>query len=337
MFESHVGTDVMIIGAGIAGLLAAHVLTEKGVDCIVVDKGESVGGRLATRRIGSGVADHGAQFFTVRDSVFQSWIDKWIEADLVYIWSRGWSDASLSEPEYDSYPRYAAHGGMSALMKYLAKDLKDVRTQVQIATATHDEHGWVFQDMTGNIFVSKFLLMTPPVPQSLHILDEGATTLNTADMSVLSKIDYAPSLTGLFWVDGVVRFPLPGAVQRKQSLISWLADNKQKGISPEATIITIQASDQYSTQMWGAADERILKALQTDLELYMDDGAKIVEAQLKRWKYAVPKYIHPERCMVAQDKLGLVFAGDAFGGPRVEGAALSGLEAGKQLLNLLSR
>lgn len=337
MFESHVSTDVMIVGAGIAGLMAAQVLTEQGIECIVLEKAAQVGGRLATQKLGSGLADSGAQFFTVRDSAFQAWVDQWIEAELVYVWSHGWSDASLSEPTYDGHPRYAVRGGMHALTQHIAKDLPNIRTKTEMATATHDEQGWVFQDQDGGIYASKALLLTSPVPQSLYLLDQGATTLHSDDFKLLSKIEYAPSLTGLFQIDGVIRIPTPGAIQRKKSQISWIADNKQKGISSNATVITIQASDQYSAQMWGSDNERILKALRTELELYMDDGTTIREAQLKRWQYAVPKHIHPERYMVAKDNLALIFAGDAFGGPRIEGAALSGLDAGQRIRDIIKR
>ena len=335
MFESHVNTDVMIIGGGMVGLMAANILTDKGIDCIIVEKAKSVGGRLASRRIGPGLADHGAQFFTVRDSAFQAYVDQWLEEELIYIWSHGWSDGSLAEPSFDGFPRYASHGGMNALMKHIAKDLKDIRLNTRMVTATRDEEGWVFQDEESNIFVSKGLILTPPVPQALEILEEGATILKDVEMEALKKIEYVPSLTGLFWVEGTVRLPNPGAVQRRKSQISWLADNQQKGISPDATIITLQASEQYSKQMWSAPDERIINALRTDLELYMDANATIREAQLKRWRYAGPETTHPERCMVAGDNPALIFAGDAFGGPRTEGAALSGITAGQKMLELL--
>ena len=59
-------SDVLIIGAGLAGLMAANSLKEQGWQVTLVDKGRSVGGRLATRRIGPGRADHGTQFFTAR-------------------------------------------------------------------------------------------------------------------------------------------------------------------------------------------------------------------------------------------------------------------------------
>lgn len=336
MLETHVSTDVLIIGAGISGLMAARILQEKGVKVIVVDKGRSVGGRLATRRIGEGVADHGAQFFTVREPQFQKYVDQWLADRVVYVWSYGWSDGSLQAPTpEEGHPRYAAYGGMNNLPKYLAKDVKDVRVNVRIVTATRDEEGWVFQDEEGNLYASKALVMTPPVPQALQILDDGATSLEDSDRKILKEIEYFPSLTGMFLIEGRVTLPLPGAVQRKNANIAWIADNKVKGISPNATLVTVQASDQYSNNMWSAPDDRVLNALHTDLNLYMDDDAIVKEAQLKRWRYATPTTVFPERCLVAKGDLSLVFAGDAFGGPRTEGAALSGLAAGKAMMQVL--
>src|SRR4051812_5903801 len=71
-------TDVLIVGAGLAGLMAGHVLADAGKRVVLLDKGRSVGGRMATRRIGGGLADHGAQFFTVRDPEFGKFVERWI-------------------------------------------------------------------------------------------------------------------------------------------------------------------------------------------------------------------------------------------------------------------
>lgn len=60
---------IVIVGAGLSGLVAARSLAASGHDVSVLDKGRGVGGRLATRRIGDAVLDHGAQFFTVRTDV----------------------------------------------------------------------------------------------------------------------------------------------------------------------------------------------------------------------------------------------------------------------------
>ena len=57
-------------------------------------------------------------------------------------------------------------------------------------------------------------------------------------------------------------------------------------------------------------------------------GAKVVEYQVKQWRYAIPEPTWPESTVIMEHENGrLVFAGDAFGGPRVEGAWLSGRTA----------
>ena len=56
--------SVVVVGAGISGLVCASELSQAGIDVTVVEMGRGPGGRLATRR-GSGLPfDHGTQYFT---------------------------------------------------------------------------------------------------------------------------------------------------------------------------------------------------------------------------------------------------------------------------------
>jgi hypothetical protein len=59
--------DVIVVGAGLSGLVAANGLEDAGYSVIVVDKGRSVGGRMATRRIQNGIA---ANIMTMRSVKF---------------------------------------------------------------------------------------------------------------------------------------------------------------------------------------------------------------------------------------------------------------------------
>jgi predicted NAD/FAD-dependent oxidoreductase len=52
---------------------------------------------------------------------------------------------------------------------------------------------------------------------------------------------------------------------------------------------------------------------------------EIENIQIHRWRYSQPARLHDESFLVAEGVQNLVFAGDAFAGPKVEGAALSGL------------
>ena len=335
--------DVAIVGAGICGLMAAAVLTTRGLNVALLDKGRSVGGRLATRRIGQGRADHGAQFFTVRSPLFAGWVERWQALGLVYQWATGWSDGSLADTPADGHPRYAVYGGMNALAKHLAEQVTlegaAIRTGVRVmavAPASKDEPGWELETADGAITVARAAVLTAPAPQSLAMIDAGQTRLAQGDRRALAAIDYAPCLCGLFSVRGGVALPAPGAVQRPDHDITWIADNQRKGISPEATIVTVHGGPAWSAAHYDESDAAVLPLLEDALRPWLDNGAEIVAGEVKRWRYAVPLTLHAERLLRADAPAPLYFGGDGFGGPRVEGAVLSGLAIGHALAGELA-
>lgn len=328
--------DVLIVGAGLSGLLAALRLRQAGHQVTVLDKARTTGGRLATRQIGPGLADSGAQFFTVREATFQHYVDEWQRTDLVYIWSTGWSDGSLiaSAPN-DGYPRYAVNGGMNALAQHLTNQLAaqgaTLLTERRITHVNQVGEGWQVTDEQHNQYTSATLILTPPVPQSLALLDAGGVKLSTDDRTALERITYAPCLCGLFWLEGEITLPEPGALQRPGTDLAWVANNQRKGISPAATLITVHAGPAYSATHYDVPEDELLATFQASLQPFMRGKVTLHAAQLKRWRYALPTVTHPARFLQAQGLPPLYFGGDAFGGPRVEGAALSGLAMGAAL------
>jgi protoporphyrinogen oxidase len=56
--------DFIIIGAGLAGLAAHHELLKKNYSVITLEDAGIPGGRVQTKKIGQGLSDTGAQFFT---------------------------------------------------------------------------------------------------------------------------------------------------------------------------------------------------------------------------------------------------------------------------------
>ncbi|MFN3334873.1 MAG: NAD(P)/FAD-dependent oxidoreductase [Caldilinea sp.] len=328
-------TDVLIIGAGMSGLMAASMLVAGGRRVMLLDKGRSVGGRLATRRLGAGRADHGAQFFTVRDPEFGAWVERWRAEGLVYVWSHGWSDGSLADAPPDGHPRYAVRDGMNRLAKHLAAQLAaqgaDILTDVRVTAVAPQDDGWLLTSEDGRSFTADAVIMTAPAPQTLALLDAGATPLTAGDRASLERIRYAPSLCGLYVVEGEVHLPAPGAVQRPDADFVWIADNRRKGISPEATVITVHASGEWSAAHYEAPDAELSEAFERALRPWLAADAWIVEEQIKRWRYAAPTVLHPERFLRIAAHAPLLIGGDAFGAPRVEGAALSGLAIGREM------
>ena len=56
--------------------------------------------------------------------------------------------------------------------------------------------------------------------------------------------------------------------------------------------------------------------------------------EVYRWRYSQPILSYPDPAVLVESPAPLVFAGDAFAGPRVEGATLSGMAAADKLLNI---
>ena len=66
--EKDIKTDVLIIGGGIAGLLTAHLLTEKGAECIVVEKD-----RICNKTTANTTAKITLQHGLCYDKIFKSY------------------------------------------------------------------------------------------------------------------------------------------------------------------------------------------------------------------------------------------------------------------------
>lgn len=328
--------DVLIVGAGMSGLMAAQTLRQRGYSVQLIEGGRSVGGRLATRRVGSGgLADHGAQFFTVRSDTLRSYVDRWLGQDLVYIWGMGWSDGSVKRTAGDGHARYACRGGMNALAKHLARDL-EVCVNRLVTKIEYSESGWTLEDSAGDIYQAGGLIMTPPVPEALALLTKNGVYLQEDDQKALQRIRFGPCLCGIHEIDGEVELPAPGAVQNFQANVYWVADNRAKGISQTA-IVTSHANANYSRQNWDAPEADIIRELESAVQPHLKEGARIVRTQLKKWRYSVPLTTHAHECLLANNLPPLVFAGDAFGGRgRVEGAFLSGIAAGNALADALA-
>jgi hypothetical protein len=322
--------QVIIVGAGVSGLIAAQQLYRKNIPTIVLDKGRSVGGRMATRRVGEkGVADHGAQFFTVRTPEFQEQVEQWMTLGLVSVWGHGWSDGSLKRTAGDGHPRYINSLGMNTLTQMMAQGL-DVRVNVEVSAIQWNGVNWLVKYGDGAVLTAAHLILTPPVPQSLKLLDNGHVQLAQTDRAALEKIEYGPCLCGIYTVKGDVNLPDPGAVQDFTKTVYWIADNQRKGISKER-VITLHTEARYSKQHYDAPETEAFALFDEALAPYLASNATITERQLKKWRYSIPLITHPHDILKAEG-LPLTFAGDAFGGRgRVEGAFISGLNAGQSL------
>lgn len=324
--------DVAIVGAGLSGLMAGRRLMGSGLSVALFESLPLTGGRAMTYPVGRGQADAGAQFFTARAPEFAAIVTQWLQDGLVFEWSRGWPDGSFDEAVADGYPRYAARGGFSMLAEQLAKDLPIYRSCPVDSLSIRGDRWIVTGPNLSSTIQARAVLLCLPVPEALSILVESGVAMPVEEYQTLSAIQYGRCLCGLFEVEGTDKIPFPGAVQRPEQNITWVADNLRKGVSPTSRTITAHAGRVVSQAYWAMDDAEVLAWVWAEIGGWFSADAQVTDARLIRWPYAVPLSIYPERYLLSALVPLLAFAGDAFDGPRVEGAVLSGLAAAEALL-----
>jgi predicted NAD/FAD-dependent oxidoreductase len=310
---------VVIVGAGIAGLMAAQSLVKNGHDVVVVDKGRSPGGRLATRRIDDATLDHGAQFFTVRDSLFESHVSEWITSGVVTEWCRGFDSTAQNN---DGFPRYRGVRGMTDIAKHLAQGLNIRFNTLAFSIVRGTTSKWQVNIDDGSALSADAIIVTCPLPQTYALLV-------TADIELpesMRRTEYDRTICLLAVLNQSSAVAKPGGLQNPDETFSFIADNAIKGIS-SAVALTLHTNPQFSLDHWDDQLEDVQQLLLKRAEPWIG-GATVQTSQIKKWRLATPLTIWPERYW-ANDMI--VLAGDAFGGPKIEGAALSGLAAANYL------
>jgi predicted NAD/FAD-dependent oxidoreductase len=314
---------VAVVGAGLAGLVAARSLAADH-DVVVFDKGRSVGGRLATRRIGAATLDHGAQFFTVRGDRLRQQADDWLDRGLAHVWCHGFAGRE------DGYPRYVGSTGMNSLAKDLAARL-DCRTDHFVFTLRRTEDAWeiVIDDATSHLVDA--LVVTCPIQQSWALLAQAELDLPEE----LFRRQYHRTIGLLAVLDRPSAVPHPGGVQFDPAdaaePFGFIGDNQAKGIST-VPAVTFHATQPWSVDHWDD-DLATLRSDLIDRAAPWVGAADLVEAQVKKWRFAGPVEPWPDPCWVEAEHR-VVLAGDLFAGPKFEGAFESGLAAADAIRDL---
>ncbi|MEY2832760.1 MAG: hypothetical protein RLZZ574_2018, partial [Cyanobacteriota bacterium] len=294
----------------------------RGINVTVLDKGKGIGGRLATRRMSydnstEGVFDYGTQYFSAKNPQFQVWVNDWLKHGVIKEWCQGFGQS-------DGKPRYCGVNGTRGIAEYLAQDL-DVHTNTKVVEIGYDSH-WLVKTEDEQQYQGEMLLLTLPVPQSLDLLDASLMVLPLDVRFALENISYHRCITVLALLEKPSNIPAPGGIALENNYLTWLADNHQKGISPDGYAMTLHASPGFSEDYWNSDDAEIAYKLLTTAADYLD--SPVIKYQVHRWRYSLPKTFHSEPYL-ALSEIPLLMAGDGFVAPNIEGAALSGIAVGE--------
>ena len=314
--------DILVIGAGLAGLSASRKLADKGYQVLVVDKGKSVGGRLASRSLESASFDYGAQFMTAKEPRFLDQVNNWVSDGTAELWFRGYPGRS------ENYKRWRGIPNMRELARSLAGAL-NIKTARQVLKITLQQTLWRVDFKDGKVIYANNILLTPPVPQSLEIIDRGNTKLNQDQRLRLQQLTYDPCIAMLALLEGPSKIAPPGILVPNSDDIDWISDNMKKGVSLIPSV-TIHASADFSKKHFNEDSDKMGKKIIKLSKPWL--GVAVKHFAIHRWRYSKPKYVDTERFMLIQNNPTLIIAGDAFAGPRVEGAFLSGYSAAEALI-----
>jgi predicted NAD/FAD-dependent oxidoreductase len=327
--------DVVVIGAGIAGLSAAQALQDAGLQVVVVEKSRGFGGRAASRSIEGARVDHGAQYFTVRGDPFAAQVAAWQGAEVVAPWGGGIyrqrPGGRAEPPTADAHPRYIAPEGMNALGKALADGLA-VRRERQVTRVRRSERGWLvgFDPPQANL-EARQLLITAPVPQALALLDRSE--LDPVAFERAQRVRYAPCFALMAGYADRHGIPPWSALRPEgEERLAFLAHDASKRPPPHPTTLVVHATPSWTRANYEGEPTEVTAALLAAAGDYWSAAPAAAWTRLHRWRYAQPEVSDPDPYAALAPALWL--AGDAYGGAagRIEGAFESGRAAAAALL-----
>lgn len=308
---------IAIVGAGVAGLACARVLSGGGLSPVIFDKSRGVGGRLATRRAEGGLQfDHGAPAIAAHEPMFAAEVQAATRAGAL----TAWPDAGPTS--------YVGQPGMSGFARHLALglDLRHAETATQVSVET----GQVALHFADEVLRFDQVILALPAPQILRLIgaDHGLS-------SALSRAQMSPCLTLMAALLPGLVADLPARVQNadEDGLQTILCDSAKPGRSSQAGQAWVAHAGQTLTRqhLEAPAEEIAAQMLPHLTKALGCDRAQIHYAVAHRWRYA--RVAHALGQAYVSDASGrLHCAGDWCLGPDAQDAWTSGAALGRAVL-----
>ncbi|MFN7135418.1 MAG: NAD(P)/FAD-dependent oxidoreductase, partial [Myxococcales bacterium] len=298
--------QVAVIGAGLAGTVAARSLADAGHEVVIWEKSRGVGGRTSSRRAGDGARfDHGAPFLHDGAAPLSG-----LPASAPH---------TVTLPDGTTSSQTVGIGAANAPAKDLASGL-DVRSSTRIVGITADGDRWALAAEHGAALGSfDAVIVTAPAPQAAELLQTAAPVL--ADRA--ASVAFDPCWAVMASWD--TPLGLPFSAVRDQGGARWaVADAPKPGRAPGERWVL------HATAAWSGAN----------LELDADEAAGLLLEEFSaslsaalpapahlaahRWRYAQPRaplsdlFLHQGTLLAAGDWCGGTTAGDAVRSGRGE-------------------
>jgi len=352
--SNQVEAEVAIVGAGLAGLIAAQRLHQSGYQVIVLEKSRGLGGRVATRRLPETSADHGLPYLSSLGPLSHQWLSRlhdrgdlhcWLTA--LHQWDASGSLTARSLPP--DQQGYIAVEGMSTIAHSLAEGLTIWRNR-QVVAMAWENSVWRITLASGRYpsdlplsLIAKALLLAIPAPQAYDLISPLiAEGLVPEDLAVLAQVTYQPCLTTIVGYPNLAaEMSLPWrtvAFSDHADLALTLWDSSKRS-QTSATLLVLHSTPTFAAAHLEAADLQLpgrllIQAAAQTLGSWINDPAWV---QVHRWRYARPDQTLAVPYLASTAPGLLVCGGDWCGGQGVESALASGFAAAGWVNQQLAR
>jgi hypothetical protein len=188
---------------------------------------------------------------------------------------------------------------------------------------------WRLLDAEGAVLgEADVVIAALPAPGAARLLAPHAPALAArADAAVMQ-----PCWATMVVFDGAVDAPWDGAFVNDDPVLAWAVRDGSKPHRPEPHAWVLHGTRAWSGAHDAAAPDTVRDAMLGAFATLV--GAPlppVLEATAHRWRHALPDPVLAEDAL-HDPTLGLGACGDWCGGPRVEGALLSGIAAAGRVL-----
>ncbi|MBE9079517.1 FAD-dependent oxidoreductase [Romeria aff. gracilis LEGE 07310] len=337
--------DVIVIGAGLAGLVCARELRAVGYRVCVLDKSRGVGGRMATRRVKGTRVDHGLRYWNPKTPALQPLTEELLAANVLAPWAVTAFEIPQPEQlvEVTAAPVCVAPEGMSAIAKHLAANL-EIQFQQRVTALERTDTGWRITykgiNPAAESVTAKAVVVAIPGPQAVPLLK--SIDLPQRQVQLVEAVEYETRLTlmaGYPAERGREMGPLtPSApsegwmvTDNSGTSITWIGlDSSKRHAAPYPTIV-IQSKPGFADRYLDARDLQPAASV-----LLRAAGRKLLPwiaepdwFQIHRWRYAYVTQAYPGDCV--RTDVPLVCCGDWCRSPSaiasIDAAFSSGMAA----------
>lgn len=335
--------DVVVIGAGMAGLVCAQQLVQAGYSVVVIEKSRGLGGRVATRRLHDTSADHGTSDLKPQGELLGHFVQLLRDRQILQVWTdtvhRLHPTNQLKAD--NSSLHYVAPAGITAIAKFLATGLEIWRShRVQALSLKISDRHWhlTLEAAAKSIeLTAKAVVVAIPAPQALTLLEPLAdTVLPAVWLENLRSVTFDPCLSV---IAGYPARSHPAPNWQAVTLIDdpyvkWIGlDSSKRQTAPSSLVFVLHSSAEFAQQHLTTSDLN-----PAGFQMLVQAAKRLVPwlhtpawLQVHRWRYAFPRCTLSARYLSPDTSLPLVCSGDWCGGSQVEGAMLSGLAAAEKI------